>query len=147
MSILDVPVKRTRGNRKITKTWLKQHGFYQDRWGSPRSRQSEGSIFYEKLIYARLEGYTDDAPSILGSIMYFPGEFTGYATFSHMGFDRFNQSLIPNRTVVQFNNIMWEHNGWKHDAGFTTMTVNDMEEVMDILRIELSKHEFELVND
>ena len=145
MSVLDIVEKKKRGGRKITKSWLKKQGFDQCRWGSPRTRQSEGSIFYEKLIYARLEGYTDDTPSILGSIMYFPGEFTGYATFNHMGFDRFNQSLIPNRTVVQFNDLRWEYNVYHNDAGFTTKTVNDMGEVMDLLKIELSKHDYILV--
>lgn len=145
MSVLDIVEKKKRGGSKITKSWLKKQGFDQCRWGSPKARLSNGSIMYEKLIFVNDINEIAAEPFIVGSILYFPNEFTGYATFNHMGFDRFNQSLIPNRTVVQFNDLRWEYNGYHNDAGFTTKTVNDMEEVMDLLKIELSKHDYVLV--
>ena len=84
MSILSKRTIKKYSNRKITKNFLKKHGFYVDRWAGLKDRQQPSSIFYEALIcgYEGILGLDCDPYSITASIKYFPDDFDKYTNFN-----------------------------------------------------------------
>ena len=110
-SILDIPNKYT--NHKITKNFLKTHGFYKDRWGWLKDRQLPTSVFYEAL-------YTDgigivrngvDIYSVQATIRYFPKDFDKYTNFN-TNTNREDQNgvgfgVVAGKLVITYEDDYW----------------------------------------
>ena len=83
MGIFDTVTTKV-SKRKITKNFLKKHGFYADRWSGPHDREKETSVFYEAL-YADGIGIVRDGVAIYSAqatIKYFPEDFDRYTNFN-----------------------------------------------------------------
>lgn len=110
-SILDIPNKYT--NHKITKNFLKTHGFYKDRWGWLKDRQLPTSVFYEALI-SGFEGILKpncDPYSITATIRYFPKDFDKYTNFN-TNTNREDQNgvgfgVVAGKLVITYENSYW----------------------------------------
>lgn len=141
MSLMDMC--EVKPQRKITKNWLKTHLFEQCRWGSPAARESDGSVFYEMLIYGRDVEIPDiTCLTYLGQVMYFPETFTGYTYF---GSSMYGHGIVANKVVI---NLI--HRWFPNDKDleiFAAVNTTDMNEVLNALRIILSAEGYELVLD
>ena len=140
MSLMDMC--EVKPQRKVTKNWLKTHLFEQCRWGSPEARKSDGSVFYEMLIYGRDVDMSSDSTHLvyLGQVMYFPETFTGYTYF---GSSMYGHGITANKAVVDLI-----HRWFPKDKDleiFAAANTADMNEVLNVIRTILSAEGYELV--
>lgn len=110
-SILDIPNKYT--NHKITKNFLKTHGFYKDHWGGLKNLQLPTSVFYEAL-YADGIGVVRDGVAIYSAqatIKYFPEDFDKYTNFN-TNTNREDQNgvgfgVVAGKLVITYEDDYW----------------------------------------
>lgn len=145
MSILDVTNKYTK--RKITKNFLKKHGFYADRWGGPHDRERETTTFYEAL-YSTDVGifpYTDEnhVNVTIATIKYFPEGFDGYTTIGK----NWGYGKVAGKLVITYENDMSfeykEEFGWTDTKIFDCRTHADFYNAIDYFNIDLIKKGYE----
>ena len=141
-SIMDIGAEPRKG--KVTKNWLKTHLFEQCRWGGPEARKSDGSIFYEMLIYGRDVDMPNEFAHLvyLGNIMYFPETFTGYAYF---GSSLYGHGVTANKVVIDLTRSWFPGN--KNLEIFAATSTADMNEVINSIRTLLSVEGYELIMD
>lgn len=113
MSILDLSKTFIAPKRKITKNFLKNHGFYADRWGGPHDREKETSVFYEAFIcgYDGILELDCDPYSITASIKYFPEDFDRYTIFN-TNTNREDQNgtgfgVVAGKLVITYEDAYW----------------------------------------
>lgn len=148
MSILELPKSFTSTNRKITKSFLKKHGFYVDRWGGPHDREKDTSIFYEALYSDGIgicKRWTT-AYSIQATIKYFPEEFDGYTTIGRT----WGRGNVAGKLVITYENDMtFEYNderGWTDTLIFDCKTHADFYEAIELFNLDLIAKDYETIN-
>lgn len=120
-SILNPQVIKKYSNRKITKSFLKKHGFYADRWGGPHDREKDTSVFYEAL-YADGLGIVKNGVavySIQATIKYFPDEFDGYTTIGKT----WGRGNVAGKLVITYENGPGFE--YAEEIGYTTTKIFD----------------------
>ena len=144
MSILSKQTIKKYSNRKITKNFLKKHGFYVDRWGGPHDREKETSVFYEAL-YSMDIGifpYSDEGHTIVATIKYFPEEFDGYTTIG----ETWSRGNVAGKLVITYENgrafECGEPIGWTDTMIFDCKTHTDFYDAIDCFNIDLIKKEY-----
>ena len=144
MGIFDAVTTRV-SKRKITRNFLKKHGFYADRWGGPHDREKETSIFYEAL-YADGVGICkrwSSVYSIQATIKYFPEDFDGYTT---IGRDWGRGNVAGKLVITYENDRTFEYNekiGWTDTLIFDCKTHTDFYNVIDCFNIDLMQKDYE----
>lgn len=149
MSILELPKSFTSTNRKITKHFLKKHGFYADRWGGPHDREKETSIFYEAL-YADGVGIVktnaDTIYSIQATIKYFPEEFDGYTTIGRT----WGRGNVAGKLVITYeNDRTFEYTnerGWTDTLIFDCKTHADFYKAIEMFNFDLIAKGYDTIN-
>lgn len=143
MSILDITNKYTK--RKITKNFLKKHGFYADRWGGPHDRERETTTFYEAL-YSMDIGifpYSDEDHTVTATIKYFPDEFDGYTTIGNT----WGYGKVAGKIVITYeNDRTFEYNeniGWTDTMIFDCKSHKDFMDAIDCFNIDLIRKGYE----
>jgi len=143
MSILDITSKYTK--RKITKNFLKKHGFYTDRWGGPHDRERETTTFYEALynMDVGIFPHSDEGHTITATIKYFPDEFDGYTTIGkNWGYGNVAGKLVityENRESFDVDKTI----GWTDTVVFDCKTHTDFYDAIDYFNIDLMKKGYE----
>ena len=139
MSILSKQTIKKYSNRKITKNFLKKHGFYTDRWGGPHDRERDTSVFCE-ATYADgigIVGKNVDVYSIQATIKYFPEEFDGYTTIGKT----WGRGNVAGKLVITYENtLVFEYNediGWTDTVIFDCKTHADFYDAIDYFNIDL----------
>lgn len=114
MSILSKRTIKKYSNRKITNSFLKNHGFYVDRWGGPMDRLLSTSVFYEALVssYDGIIKRWDDDHSVLATIKYFPEDFDRYTNFNTNHYYREDQNgagfgVVAGKLVITYEDAYW----------------------------------------
>lgn len=145
MSILDITNKYTK--RKITKNFLKKHGFYVDRWGGPHDRERKTTTFYEAL-YSTDVGifpYTNEDHVTAATIKYFPEEFDGYTTIGK----NWGHGNVAGKLVITYeNNTSFEFDEpyvWDDTMIFDCKTHADFYNAIDYFNIDLMKKGYECI--
>ena len=144
MGIFDTVTAKI-SKRKITKNFLKKHGFYADRWGGPHDREKETSIFYEAL-YADGVGICkrwSSVYSIQATIKYFPEDFDGYTT---IGRDWGRGNVAGKLVITYENDRTFEYNekiGWTDTLIFDCKTHTDFYAAIDCFNIDLMQKDYE----
>lgn len=144
MSILSKRTIKKYSNRKITKTFLKKHGFYVDRWGGPHDRERDTSVFCE-ATYADgigIVGKNVDVYSIQATIKYFPEEFDGYTTIGKT----WGRGNVAGKLVITYENtLVFEYNediGWTDTLIFDCKTHADFYDAIDYFNIDLIEKDY-----
>ena len=143
MSILDVTNKYTK--RKITKNFLKKHGFYVDRWGGPYDRERETTTFYEALysMDVGIFSYSDERHTVTATIKYFPDEFDGYTTIGKT----WGRGNVAGKLVITYeNDLTFEYNekiGWTDTVIFDCKTHADFYDAIDCFNVDLLSKGYE----
>lgn len=144
MSILSKRTIKKYSNRKITKSFLKNHGFYADRWGGPHDRERDTSVFYEAL-YADGIGICkrwSSVYSIQATIKYFPEEFDGYTTIGKP----WGRGNVAGKLVITYENDnsfdVEEGSGWTDTKIFDCKTHADFYDAIDYFNIDLIKKDY-----
>lgn len=143
MSLLDLP-KKTSG-RKITKNFLKKHGFYADRWGGLRDREKETSVFYEALYNDEIGIFPRFTKNriVIATIKYFPEEFDGYTTIGKT----WGHGNVAGKLVITYeNDLSFEYNekiGWTDTLVFDCKTHSDFSDAIDCFNLDLIKKGYE----
>lgn len=145
MSILDITNKYTK--RKITKSFLKKHGFYVDRWGGPHDRERETTTFYEAL-YSMDIGifpYSNEDHTVTATIKYFPDEFDGYTTIGK----NWGRGNVAGKLVITYENDRSfefdEPYVWDDTIIFDCKTHADFYNAIDYFNIDLMKKGYECI--
>lgn len=148
MSILELPKSFTSTNRKITKNFLKKHGFYTDRWGGPHDRERDTTTFYEAL-YADGIGIVRkdlDAYSIQATIKYFPEDFDGYTTIGRT----WGHGNVAGKLVITYENDRSFENidnrGWTDTLIFDCKTHTDFHKAIELFNFDLIAKGYETIN-
>ena len=144
MSLLDLP-KKTSG-RKITKNFLKKHGFYADRWGGPHDRERDTSVFYEALYtdgVGIVKTNVDAIYSIQATIKYFPEDFDGYTTIGRT----WGHGKVAGKLVITYeNDLSFEYSdslGWTDTLIFDCKTHADFYDAIECFNLDLIKKGYE----
>ena len=144
MSILSKQTIKKYSNRKITKNFLKKHGFYVDRWGGPHDREKETSIFYEAQ-YADGIGICkrwSSVYSIQATIKYFPEEFDGYTTIGKT----WGRGNVAGKLVITYENDRSfeydDNHGWTDTVIFDCKTHADFYDAIDYFNIDLIEKDY-----
>lgn len=143
MSLLDLP-KKTSG-RKITKNFLKKHGFYADRWGGPHDLEKETSVFYEALYNDEIGIFPRFTKNliVIATIKYFPEEFDGYTTIGKT----WGHGNVAGKLVITYeNDLSFEYNekiGWTDTLVFDCKTHSDFSDAIDCFNLDLIKKGYE----
>lgn len=139
MSILELPKSFTSTNRKITKHFLKKHGFYTDRWGAPYDRERETTTFYEALYNDEIGvfPYSDEDHIVIATIKYFPEEFDGYTTIGKT----WGHGNVAGKLVITYeNDLAFEYNedrGWTDTLIFDCKTHTDFHKAIELFNFDL----------
>lgn len=148
MSILELPKSFSSTNRKITKSFLKKHHFYIDRWGGPHDREKDTSIFYEAL-YSDGIGIVrndEDVYSIQATIKYFPEEFDGYTTIGN----NWGRGNVAGKLVITYENDRTfeytDERGWTDTLIFDCKTHADFYKVIELFNFDLIAKGYETIN-
>lgn len=151
MSILELPKSFTSTNRKITKNFLKKHGFYADRWGGPHDREKDTSIFYEAL-YSDGIGIVrndEDVYSIQATIKYFPEEFDGYTTIGN-NCNKWGRGNVAGKLVITYENDRTfeytDERGWTDTLIFDCKTHADFYKAIELFNLDLTAKDYETIN-
>lgn len=151
MSILELPKSFTSTNRKITKNFLKKHGFYADRWGGPQDRKKDTSIFYEALYNDEIGifPYSDVNHTITATIKYFPEEFDGYTTIGN-NCNNWGRGNVAGKLVITYeNDRTFEYTnerGWTDTLIFDCKTHTYFYKVIEIFNFDLIAKDYETIN-
>lgn len=144
MSILSERTIKKYSNRKITKNFLKKHGFYVDRWGGPYDRERETTTFYEAL-YSMDVGifpYTNEDHVAAATIKYFPEEFDGYTTIGK----NWGHGNVAGKLVITYENgrsfEFDEHYVWDDTMIFDCKTHADFYDAIDCFNIDLIEKDY-----
>ena len=152
MSILDISTKtRKASNRKITKNFLKKHGFYTDRWGGPHDRERKTTTFYEALYNDEIGIFPrfDEDHIAIATIWYFPEDFDGYAnirvfnpeenrTYYH------GRGHVAGKLVITYENRTWEDAKFYEERKvFDCKTHKDFMDAIDCFNIDLIRKGYE----
>lgn len=144
MGIFDTVTAKI-SKRKITKNFLKKHGFYADRWGGPHDREKDTSVFYEAL-YADGVGICkrwSSVYSIQATIKYFPEDFDGYTTIGR----NWGRGNVAGKLVITYeNDRTFEYNekiGWTDTLIFDCKTHTDFYNAIDCFNIDLMQKDYE----
>ena len=148
MSILELPKSFTSTNRNITKSFLKKHHFYVDRWGGPHDRERETTTFYEAL-YSMDVGifpYSDVGHTITATIKYFPEEFDGYTTIGKT----WGRGNVAGKLVITYENDRSFENidnrGWTDTLIFDCKTHTDFHKAIELFNFDLIAKGYETIN-
>jgi hypothetical protein len=154
MSILSKRTIKKYSNRKITKNFLKKHGFYVDRWGGPHDREKETSVFYEAQ-YADgigIVGKNVDVYSIQATIKYFPEEFDRYTNFNTNHYYREDQNgtgfgIVAGKLVITYEDAYWSDKVmgegiYKDTMIFDCKTHADFYYAIDCFNIDLIEKDY-----
>ena len=154
MSILNKQTIKKYSNRKITKSFLKKHGFYVDRWGGPHDREKETSIFYEAQ-YADGIGICkrwSSVYSIQATIKYFPEEFDRYTNFNTNHYYREDQNgtgfgIVAGKLVITYEDAYWSDKVmgegiYKDTMIFDCKTHADFYDAIDYFNIDLIEKDY-----
>lgn len=139
MSIMDVCRSPRKG--RISKNWLKTHGFAEDRWGSPHARTFDSSVFYELQIYARDPEMPECGIEWVGNAMYFPDTFNGYVNF-----DKCRGFGASRNKVIIFRKYLWNHSNKEYEY-FKASNTAELTEALRSLEIDLRAGGLELITD
>ena len=145
MSILSKQTIKKYSNRKITKNFLKKHGFYTGRWGGPHDREKETSIFHEAL-YSMDIGifpYSDEGHTIVATIKYFPEEFDGYTTIG----ETWSRGNVAGKLVITYEDAYWSDKVmgegiYKDTMIFDCKTHADFHNAIDTFNIDLIEKDY-----
>lgn len=154
MSILDLSKTFIAPKRKITKNFLKNHGFYLDRWGGLTDRQLPTSVFYE-AIYADgigiVKNNVDAIYSIQATIAYFPEGFDKYTNFN-TNTNRENQNgvgfgVVAGKLVITYEDSYWSDKVmgegiYKDTMIFDCKTHADFYDAIDCFNIDLIEKDY-----
>ena len=153
MSILSKQTIKKYSNRKITKNFLKKHGFYVDRWGGLKDRQLPTSVFYE-AIYADGIGIVRDGVAIYSAqatIKYFPEDFDKYTNFN-TSTNREDQNgvgfgVVAGKLVISYEDAYWADKVmgegiYKDTMIFDCKTHVDFYDAIDYFNIDLIEKEY-----
>lgn len=143
MSIFDTTKEHLK--RKITKNFLKKHGFYADRWGGPHDRERKTTTFYEAL-YSMDVGifpYSNEDHVVAATIKYFPDEFDGYTTIGK----NWGHGNVAGKLVITYeNDLAFEYNekiGRTDTLLFDCKTHKDFMDAIDCFNIDLIRKGYE----
>lgn len=128
--------KQTFSNRKITKTFIKQHKFYMDRWGGPEDRKKPTSIFYEYIVTGRCEPFPFETVTI-ATIKYFPEDFDGYTTIGRT----WGHGNVAGKLVITYENgstfEYTEQRGFTDTLIFNCKTHSDFHDAITVFNHDL----------
>lgn len=154
MSILNKQTIKKYSNRKITKNFLKKHGFYVDRWGGPHDREKATSIFYEAQ-YADgigIVGNGVDIYSPQATIAYFPEDFDRYTNFNTNHYYREDQNgtgfgIVAGKLVITYEDAYWSDKVmgegiYKNTMIFDCKTHADFYDAIDYFNIDLIEKDY-----
>ncbi len=146
MSLLDLP-KKTSG-RKITKSFLKKHGFYADRWGGPHDRETDTSVFYEALYNDEVGIFPRFVQNriVIATIKYFPEEFDGYTTIGNNCNDWGRGNVAGKLVITYENDLSFEFDEpyvWDDTMIFDCKTHSDFNDAIDCFNLDLIKKGYE----
>lgn len=155
MSILNKQTIKKYSNRKITKSFLKKHGFYADRWGGLKDRQLPTSVFYE-AIYADGIGVVrkniDAVYSTQATIKYFPEGFDRYTNFNTNHYYREDQNgtglgVVAGKLVITYEDSYWSDKVmgegiYKDTMIFDCKTHADFYDAIDCFNIDLIEKDY-----
>lgn len=140
MSIFDTTKEYLK--RKITKNFLKKHGFYADRWGGPHDRERKTTTFYEAL-YSMDVGifpYTNEDHVTAATIKYFPEEFDGYTTIGK----NWGYGKVAGKLVIAYEDRTWEDAEFYDELKiFDCKTHKDFMDAIDCFNIDLIRKGYE----
>ena len=148
MSILELPKSFTSTNRKITKSFLKKHHFYADRWGGPQDREKDTSVFYEALYNDEIGifPYSVKDHIVIATIKYFPEEFDGYTTIGK----NWGRGNVTGKLVITYeNDLAFEYTderGWTDTLIFNCKTHADFYEAIEIFNLDLIAKDYETIS-
>jgi hypothetical protein len=157
MSILEIPKSMVKTKRKITKNFLKNHGFYVDRWGGPQDRKKPTSVFYEALVssYDGIIKKRDNDHSVLATIKYFPEDFDGYTNFNTNHYYREDQNgtgfgVVAGKLVITYDDMYWCDNVigegiFKDTMIFECKTHTDFYKAIEVFNFDLIDKDYEPV--
>jgi hypothetical protein len=158
MGIFDELTKHSKhtSKRKITKNFLKTHGFYVDRWGGLEARKKPTSVFYEALVssYDGIIKYNDKDHSVLATIKYFPEDFDGYTNFNtnRNKADQNGQGfgVVAGKLVITYEDEYWSDVAvgkgiYKDTMIFECKTHKDFYEAIDELNFDLRRKDYESI--
>ena len=153
MSILSKQTIKKYSNRKITKNFLKKHGFYVDRWGGLKDRQLPTSVFYE-AIYADGIGICkrwSEVYSAQATIAYFPEGFDKYTNFN-TNTNREDQNgvgfgVVAGKLVITYEDAYWSDKVmgegiYKDTMIFDCKTHADFYDAIDYFNIDLIEKDY-----
>ena len=153
MSILSKQTIKKYSNRKITKNFLKKHGFYVDRWGGLKDRQLPSSVFYE-AIYADGIGIVRNGVDIYSpqaTIAYFPEGFDKYTNFN-TNTNREDQNgvgfgVVAGKLVITYEDAYWSDKVmgegiYKNTMIFDCKPHADFYNAIDYINIDLIEKDY-----
>lgn len=150
-------VEKKYKGRKITKSFLKNRFFYEDRWGGPNDRVLDTSVFWERLIYVTdLEDPLEDEAfmlplmNITATIKWFPPEFDRYTTYRQgLGRDAiyWGHGNVAGKLVIDYEKYNWEDGEtFTSYKIFDCPTTDVFELAMDIFAADLAKKKLRMLN-
>lgn len=151
MSILSKQTIKKYSNRKITKNFLKKHGFYVDRWGGLQDRKKPTSIFYEALVGDNGIIPLDDLETTpIATIKYFPADFDGYTNFNTTNKDGqkgIGFGVVAGKLVITYEDMYWCDNvtgegTFKDTVIFDCKTHTDFYDAIAIFNIDLNSKDY-----
>ena len=105
------------------------------------------TVFYEKLIKVSL---SDDLEhlSVIGSIMWFPPEFTGYTNFNTQDhWEGQGKGIVSGKIVIDYDLYYWEHpTQFYRDKIFPGASREDLENAMMALLVDLESKDFVFID-
>ena len=141
MGIFDTVTAKI-SKRKITKNFLKKHGFYADRWGGPHDREKDTSVFYEAL-YSMDVGifpYSNGDHVIVATIKWFPEDFNGYTTIGKT----WGRGNVAGKLVIAYEDRTWEDTEFYNECKiFDCKTHKDFMDAIDCFNIDLIRKGYE----
>ena len=148
MSIFDTV--KGHSKRKITKNFLKKHGFYADRWGGPHDRERETTTFYECIVGDDgIIPLHDTETTAIATIWYFPEDFDGYSnirvfnskenrTYYH------GRGHVAGKLVITYEDRTWEDAEFYNERKvFDCKTHKDFMDAIDCFNIDLIRKGYE----
>ena len=139
MSIFDTTKEYLK--RKITKNFLKKHGFYADRWGGPHDRERETTTFYECIVGCDgIIPLHDMETTAIATIWYFPEDFDGYTTIGNT----WGYGKVAGKIVITYEDHTWEDTEFYNERKvFDCKTHKDFMDAIDCFNIDLIRKGYE----
>lgn len=152
MSILEIPKSMVKTKRKITKNFLKKHGFYADHWGGPQDRKKPTSVFYEALVGDNgIIPFNDLETGPIATIKYFPVDFDGYTNFNTTNKDDqkgIGVGVVAGKLVITYDDMYWCDNVtgegiFKDTMIFECKTHTDFYKAIEVFNFDLIDKDYE----